>query len=59
MILYAALAAGLDYDTAITLPATEVMDIIAAHQIMAQGYDRIFSDPRDIEDDFLREMSAR
>lgn len=59
MILYAALDAGLDYDTAMVLPLSLVEDIIATHQIMTMGYDRVLTDPRDIENDFVKMMSAR
>lgn len=59
MVLYAALDAGLDYETAMTLPLSLVEDIIATHQIMTMGYDRVLTDPRDIEADFVKMMSAR
>lgn len=59
MILYAALDAGLDCDSAMIMPLSMVEDIIATHQIMTQGYERIYTDPRDIEDDFIRTFSAR
>lgn len=59
MILYAALDAGLDCDNAMIMPLSMVEDIIATHQIMTQGYERIYTDPRDIEDDFMRTFSAR
>lgn len=59
MILYAALDAGLDFDSAMVMPLSMVEDIIATHQIMTQGYERIYTDPRDIEDDFMRTFSAR
>lgn len=59
MVLYAALSAGLDYETAMVLPESLVEDVIATDQIMTQGYDRILTDPRDIEADFIKMMSAR
>lgn len=59
MVLYSGLAAGVDFDTAWCMPVSLLEDIVATHQIMTLGYERIYTDPRDIEDDFLRTMSAR
>lgn len=59
MILYAGLSAGVDFDSAMIMPLTMLEDIIATHQIMTQGYNRVYTDPKDIENDFLQTMSAR
>ena len=59
MVIYAAMQSGLDYDTIMELPKSLVEDIIASHQILSMEYRRIYTDEKDIEDDFLRTMSAR
>lgn len=59
MTLYAGLSAGLDYDTAMTMPLSMLEDIVATHQIMTMGYQRVYTDPDDMEDDFIKTMSVR
>lgn len=57
MILYMALRIGLDTLTAYAMPASLLEDMIATWQIMECGYERVPTNEKDIEDDFLRTMS--
>lgn len=59
MVLYAALNAGIDMDSALCMPLSMAQDIIATHEIMTMQYERVLTDPDDIEADFIRTMSAR
>ena len=58
MIVREAMRAGMDYFSAWHEPLSLVLDIIAARQIMEDGYRRVLKG-KDAEDDFLRVMSAK
>lgn len=58
MIIADALHAGMDYQTAESAPLSLVLDVVAANQIMVDGYRREL-EGQDAEDDFMRVMSAR
>jgi len=46
-------------DSALCMPLSMAQDIIATHEIMTMQYERVLTDPDDIEADFIKTMSAR
>jgi len=59
MILAEALNLGLGYPVAMCMPKSMIEDMIATRQLMSGMYDRIFTDPQDIEDDFRKTFSYK
>lgn len=59
MILAEAMAAGFDYAHAISAPRSLLEDVIATGQLMSGRFQRVFTDEKDIEDDFRRTFAAK
>lgn len=53
------MSAGLDVRTALCMPRSMLEDVIASHDILEAEWEREYTDPDDIERDFLRTMSKR
>lgn len=54
-----ALAAGIDFDTAMVMPLSLLQDIIASKQLLGGGFRRVFTEEEDVEADFIRTFSLR
>ena len=59
MYLSMALAAGIDFDTAMVMPLSLLQDIIASKQLLGGGFRRVFTEEEDVEADFIRTFSLR
>lgn len=59
MILAEALTSGFDYAHAISAPRSLLEDVIATRQLMSGHFERIYTDEKDIEDDFRRTFAAK
>lgn len=57
MYLQNAMAAGLDYETAMDMPFCVVADLIAAAQLMGGGFRRVY--PAGDEFDFMQTFGLR
>lgn len=58
-MIYQALRAGLQLEDALHMPLSLLEDIVAAGWIITDGWERIPTDPEDIEADFQKTMSRK